>query len=79
MIFELTDFLKDKITEINENVLGHLDNIAEKESLKNISKQIHASDTSQLNYTPVTQETFAAWCEQYKERVRIERLANKSD
>ena len=32
-----------------------------------------------MNYTPVTQETFAAWCEQYKERIRLEKLANRTD
>ena len=37
MIFELTDLLKEKITNINEGVLEHLDKIEEAESLKNIS------------------------------------------
>lgn len=79
MIFELTDLLKEKITNINEGVLEHLDKIEEAESLKNISTVVHKTDTTNLNYTPVTQETFAAWCEQYKERIRLEKLANRSD
>ena len=79
MIFELTDLLKEKITNINEGVLEHLDKIEEAESLKNISTVVHKADTTNLNYTPVTQETFAAWCEQYKERIRLEKLANRTD
>jgi len=76
MIFELTDLLKEKITFINEGVLNVLDTIAEKESLQNVSKQVVTTDISQLNYTPVTEETFSIWCEQYKERIRAEKLAN---
>ena len=79
MVFELTDLLKEKITNINEGVLEHLDKIEEAESLKNISAQVHVADTTNLNYTPVTRETFAAWCEQYKERIRLEKLANRTD
>ena len=79
MIFELTDLLKEKITLINERVLLELDKLADEGALHNVSKQVMATDTTQLNYTPVTQETFAAWCEQYKERIRLERLANRSE
>mmetsp|Transcript_14908 Transcript_14908/g.20204 ORF Transcript_14908/g.20204 Transcript_14908/m.20204 type:complete len:162 (+) Transcript_14908:366-851(+) len=79
MIFELTDLLKEKITVINEGVLNHLDKIEEASSLKNMSKEVHKADTTNLNYTPVTHDTFAAWCEKYKERIRLEKLANKSD
>ncbi len=35
MIFELTDMLKEKITEINERVLNQLDEIEEKQQIKN--------------------------------------------
>ena len=76
MIFELTDLLKDKICAINEGVLHELDVIEEENSLQNVSKQVMTTDTAQLNYTPVTEETFGAWCIQYKERIRLERLAN---
>ena len=36
------------------------------------------TDATNLNYTPVTKETFAVWCEQYKERIRLEREANRT-
>ena len=38
MIFELTDLLKEKITEINEGVLEKLDKIEEAESIANVNK-----------------------------------------
>ena len=44
-----------------------------------MSKQVTKTDTTNLNYTPVTRETFAAWCEQYKERIRLEKLANRTE
>ena len=33
------------------------------------------SDATNLNFTPVTEETFAVWCEAYKEKIRLERLS----
>ena len=30
-------------------------------------------DATKLNFTPVNSETFAIWCEEYKEKVRIEK------
>ena len=32
------------------------------------------TDATNLNFTPVTEETFAVWCEAYKEKLRIEKL-----
>jgi len=79
MIFELVDLLKDKITTINEKVLNKLDEIEEKESIANQNKEIFMSDLTNLSYTPVNAETFAAWCEQYKEKIRLEKLANRTE
>lgn len=62
MIFELTDLLKERITNINEVVLNKLDAIEEKESIANMNKEVLVSDSTNLNYTPVNAETFAAWC-----------------
>ena len=47
--------------------------------MKSLDKEVHKSDATKLNYTPVTQETFAAWCDRYKEKIRLEKLANKTD
>merc|ERR1712032_1082371 len=32
-----------------------------------------------LTFTPVTAETFKVWCDEYKERVRLEKEAFKTD
>lgn len=73
MIFELTDMLKEKITEINERVLNQLDEIEEKQQIKNQNKEVLRTDATKLSYTPVNPETFAIWCEQYKEKIRLEK------
>ena len=63
MIFELSDLLKEKITTINETVLEKLDKIEEANSITNANKETLKSDATKLNFTPVTEETFAIWCE----------------
>ena len=73
MIFELTDLLKEKITTINETVLNKLDQIEEANSIANLNKETIKSDMTKLSYTPVNAETFAIWCEKYKEKIRIEK------
>lgn len=73
MIFELVDLLKEKIVTINETVLNKLDQIEEAESIANQNKEVLRSDANKLSYTPVNAETFAIWCAEYKERLRIER------
>ena len=79
MIFELTDLLKEKITEINERVLNKFDEITEAENIKNANKETLRSDMTNLTYTPVNEETFAIWCEAYKEKIRKQKEANRSD
>ena len=76
MIFELSDLLKEKITTINETVLEKLDKIEEANSITNANKETLKSDATKLNFTPVTEETFAIWCEQYKEKLRQEKERN---
>ena len=76
MIFELSDLLKEKITTINEVVLDKLDKIEEANSITNANKDVIKSDANKLNFTPVTEETFAIWCEQYKEKLRLEKERN---
>ena len=73
MIFELADLLKEKIMNINEVVLDKLDKIVEAESISNANQNIVKSDMTKLNFTPVNAETFAIWCEQYKEKIALER------
>ena len=75
MIFELADLLKEKITNINEVVLEKLDAIVEKESIANANTEVLKTDARNLTYTPVNAETFAVWCDAYKEKLALEKLA----
>ena len=73
MLFEMCDLIKEKITQINEEVLGKVDQIFESNKVENALKTTETS--KHLTYTPVTKETFEKWCNAYKERLRIEREA----
>jgi len=75
MIFELADLLKEKITNINEVVLEKLDAIVEKDSIANANTEVLKTDARNLTYTPVNAETFAVWCDAYKEKLALEKLA----
>ena len=62
------------MNNINEAVLKKVDAIAEENTVENSLKTTETS--KHLNYTPVNAETFKIWCDQYKERLRIEREKN---
>jgi hypothetical protein len=36
------------------------------------------TDATKLSYTPVNEETFAVWCAEYKEKLRVEREKSKT-
>ena len=76
MIFELCDLVKTLMTDINDEVLSRLEAHEESQKVEHALKQQETS--KHLTYTPVNAETFKVWCDQYKERVRIEREAFKS-
>jgi len=64
MIFELCDLIKEKITNINDEVL---DKVAQIAKINTVEQALKTTETEKhLTYTPVTKETFAKWCENYK-------------
>ena len=69
MIFQMCDLIKEKITDLNDMVLNKLDEIEKKESLTEALKSGETTDQTHLNFTPVTAETFAVWCEIYMKRL----------
>ena len=79
MIFQMCDLMKEKITDINDDVLAKLDLIEKEESAANALKTGVVSDMTQLNFTPVTAETFGEWCKVYKQRLLDERYARIGD
>ena len=75
MVFQMCDLLKEKITEINDEVLRKLEAIEEEQSTANALKSGKAEDIANITFTPVTVETFANWCAIYKQRMLEERIA----
>ena len=61
MIFEMCDLIKEKITQINDEVLGKIDQLNEENTVENALKTTETS--KHLTYTPVTKETFEKWCD----------------
>ena len=73
MIFELADFIKSELTEINDGVVNALKLAEDKGKVENALKVSETTSGQKLTYTPVTAETFAKWCDAYKERLRLEK------
>jgi hypothetical protein len=69
MMFELCDLVREFITTVNDEVLGKIDALTDIED-KKTSGQFEAKITdANMTYTPVTKETFAAWCEIYMAKI----------
>ena len=66
MIFELCDYVKEQITDINDGVVGAIKMVDLKENMANALKAGETTSIKHLTYTPVTAETFAKWCDVYK-------------
>ncbi len=73
MIFELTDYIKSELTEINDGVVNALQLAEDKGRVENALKVGEVTSGQRLTYTPVTEVTFAKWCDAYKERLRLEK------
>ena len=55
---------------MNEIILKKLRDINEASSIDNSLKSVKISQDAPLSFTPVNMETFAKWCDLYKERMR---------
>lgn len=70
MIYEICEVLREQIAEMNEKILAKLDELENKNSINNAFQTFKVSRDAPMNYTPVTKETFAKWCEGYMEKIR---------
>jgi len=77
MLFELADIVKSVMTDVNDEVLAKIDAIEEENKVEHTLKSYETS--KHVNFTQVNAETFKVWCDEYKERLRIEREAFVSD
>ena len=76
MIFEMCDLIREKISSINETVLQRVDAVTEVESMSHGLQATVA--TKKLDFTPVTKETFARWCEDYMARLQAEKESRRT-
>lgn len=80
MIFALCDHLREKIAEINDEVVGKFNQIIkDQEEADALAKGPRIIDTSNLNYTPVTKESFGKWCEEFLEKLRQQDLESQTE
>ena len=70
MIYEVCEAVRDQIINMNEIILKKLREINEAGSIENSLKSVKISQDAPLSFTPVNMETFAKWCDMYKERMR---------
>ena len=70
MIYEVCEALREQIGEMNDLILRKLKQLNDKDSLDQGLKTSKFSSDAPLTFTPVTQETFAKWCDIYKEKMR---------
>lgn len=71
MIYELTEVLREHISDMNDIILKTLADLENKESInEGLSKKQQISMDGPTSFTPVTKESFAKWCEGYLEKLK---------
>lgn len=70
MLYDVCEALREKLQEMNERILNKLAELTEAGSLENALKSYHTASDAPLSFTPVTIESFAKWCDEYKEKMR---------
>jgi len=70
MIYEVCEELREQIINMNEIILKKLRQINDRDSIDNALKSVKISQDAPMSFTPVNIDTFAMWCELYKEKMR---------
>jgi hypothetical protein len=70
MIYEVCEALREQIINMNEIILKKLRQINDRDSIDNALKSVKISQDAPMSFTPVNIETFAKWCDLYKEKMR---------
>jgi len=79
MLYDICECLRERLSDMNEKILAKLAELDEQGSLDNALKSFQVSRDAPLNFTPVTQETFKRWCDEYKERMLKIKMENKTE
>ena len=73
MIFDICEYLRECLANINDKVVDQFNEIKvreeEKEREENCPRIIN---TDSLNYTPVNKETFSKWCTEFMEKLKLQ-------
>lgn len=78
MAFQLCDYLREQLGEINDKVLDKLNEIKQKEEEEKANVAVKI-EVKHLTYTPVNKETFAIWCSGFLAKMKAEKELNKSE
>ena len=80
MMFNLCDHLREKIAEINDQVVDKFNKILDAQAEEDaLAKGPKRFDTNNLNYTPVNHETFGAWCTLFMEKMKKQDLESQTE
>ena len=79
MLYDVCESLRERLADMNEKILLKLAEMDEKDSLDNALKSFQVSQDAPLNFTPVTKESFARWCDEFKERMLKVKLERQSE
>ena len=80
MIFDICEFLREQIAEINDKVVNKYKKVIEAQEEKEREEnapQITNMDT--LNYIPVNKETFSKWCGEFLEKLKEQEELEKTE
>jgi hypothetical protein len=64
---------------MNDKVLDKLAEIEEKGSLTNALKSVAYNSNAPLSFTPVTEESFKRWCDDFKEKMYKIKLEQRTE
>ena len=78
MLYEICEALREQIINMNEMILKKLKELTDMNSIDNSLKSVKVSDNP-LTFTPVNSETFAKWCDMYKEKMRLLKEAMRTE
>ncbi len=79
MIYEICEALREIISNMNELILSKLAELEEKDSIEHALKQFTISQDAPMTYTPVNEQTFGKWCDEFKEKMRRLKEESKSE
>lgn len=81
MMFDICEILRERIADLNDTVVNKYKGIvqAQEDAEREAATPKTFVHTDPLNYTPVTQETFSKWCDDFLEKLRQQEENDRSE